>query len=155
MGSDAIDKCIDVIAVALRGGLTVHDLQDLELSYAPPFGSAKDPVNYAGFVAANVIDGDMPLCHTEDIQNPSPNQMLLDVRTVKEFERGSIPGAVNIPVDELRQRLKEIPPDKEVLVFCETGVRSYISQRMMVQQGYKTRNLTGGYLTYKACTDHQ
>ncbi len=150
VGAKGIDKRIDVLAVALRGGLTVFDLQDLELCYAPPFGSAKDPVNYAGFVAANAIKGDMPICHVEDVVNPRPDQQLIDVRSPAEVQAGTIPGAVNIPLDDLRGRLAEIPQNKELLTFCQVGLRGYLACRILNQRGFKARNLTGGYKTYCA-----
>jgi NADPH-dependent 2,4-dienoyl-CoA reductase/sulfur reductase-like enzyme/peroxiredoxin family protein/rhodanese-related sulfurtransferase/TusA-related sulfurtransferase len=152
VGADGVDKRIDVIAAAQRAGLTVQDLQHLELCYAPPFGSAKDPVNYAGFVASNVLNGDMPICHADDVVNPAPNQLLLDVRTTDEFERGTIPGAICIPLDELRERLNELPRDKEIMVFCQVGLRGYLACRILNQRGYRCRNLTGGYKTYCAFT---
>ena len=150
VGTSGVDKRIDIIAVAMRAGMTVQQLQDVELCYAPPFGSAKDPVNYAGFVASNVISGDMPICHVEDVVNPSADRMLLDVRSPTEVKAGTIPGAVNIPVDELRNRLDELPRDKEVLVFCQVGLRGYLAGRILSQAGFRCRNLTGGYKTYCA-----
>ena len=150
VGVDGVDKRIDVIAVAMRAGLTVHQLQDLELCYAPPYGSAKDPVNYAGFVASNVLNGDAAICHVEDVENPAPNQKLLDVRTPAEVQAGTIPGAVNIPLDQLRQRMDELPKDKEILAFCAVGLRGYLACRILTQHGFKCRNLTGGYKTYCA-----
>ena len=150
VGSGGVDKRIDVFAVAVRSGLTVYDLQEMELCYAPPFGSAKDPVNYAGFVAANMLSGDMAICHVEDMSNPSDTQFLLDVRTGAEVEAGTIPGAVNIPVDDLRGRLDELPKDKELLVFCQVGLRGYLACRILTQNGFTCRNLTGGYKTYCA-----
>ncbi len=153
VGTSGVDKRIDVIAVAMRAGMTVRQLQDVELCYAPPFGSAKDPVNYAGFVASNVISGDMPVCHVEDVVNPSADKMLLDVRSPTEVKAGTIPGAVNIPVDELRNRLRELPRDKEMLVFCQVGLRGYLAGRILSQAGFKCRNLTGGYKTYCATQD--
>ena len=150
VGSDGVDKRIDVLATALRAGLTVHDLRDLELSYAPPYGSAKDPVNYAGFVASNVISGDCAICHTADVIDPGPDAILLDVRTAAEVEAGTIPGARHIPVDELRQRLGELPAGKTVLAFCQVGLRGYLACRILTQHGIACRNLTGGYKTYKA-----
>ncbi|MBN1456430.1 MAG: FAD-dependent oxidoreductase [Sedimentisphaerales bacterium] len=150
VGTKGVDKRIDVMAVAIRTGLTVHQLGDLELSYAPPYGSAKDPVNYAGFVASNVMEGLIENCHTEDIEKITDNQLLVDVRTAGEFERGAIEGTVNIPVDELRSRLGDIPKDKELIVYCQTGLRSYIACRVLSQNGFKCRNLSGGYKTYKA-----
>ncbi len=149
VGSDGIDKRIDVIAVAMRAGLTVHDLQDLELCYAPPYGSAKDPVNYAGFAAANAIKGDVRLCHTGDMASPRENQLLLDVRTPVEIQAGAIPGAINIPLDDLRARLNELPQDKELLVYCQVGLRGYLACRLLGQRGFACRNLSGGYTTYR------
>lgn len=150
VGADSVDKRIDVLAVAIRAGLTVYDLEDLELSYAPPYGSAKDPVNYAGFVAANVLRGDVRLCSVDEMLNPREDQKLLDVRTPAEVQAGTIPGAVNIPVDALRDRLNELPRDKEYLVTCQAGLRGYVACRIMSQRGYRCRNLSGGYKTYAA-----
>lgn len=149
VGSEGIDKRIDVIAVAMRAGLTVQALQDLELCYAPPYGSAKDPVNYAGFVAANAICGDVTLCHSEDMVHPRENQLLLDVRMPVEVEAGTIPGAVNIPLDDLRERMDELPKGRELLVFCQVGLRGYVACRLLSRHGFACRNLTGGYKTYK------
>ena len=150
VGAEGIDKRIDVIAVAIRAGLTVRDLAEQELSYAPPYGSAKDPVNYAGFVATNVLNGDVRLCHVEDVVAPGDHQLLLDVRAPDEVEAGTIPGAISIPVDELRRRLGELPQDKEVLAFCQVGLRGYLACRILSQNGFACRNLTGGYKTYQA-----
>ncbi|MFA7256478.1 MAG: FAD-dependent oxidoreductase [Kiritimatiellales bacterium] len=152
VGADGVDKRIDVFAVAIRAGLTVYDLEELELSYAPPFGSAKDPVNFAGFVAANVLRGDVKLCQVEDIINPAPHSKLLDVRTTEEVAAGTIPGSKNIPIDELRDRLDELSKEKEYLVFCRVGVRGYLACRMLTQNGFNCRNLTGGYITYQRTT---
>lgn len=152
VGGEGVDKRIDVLAVAIRAGLTVRDLKDLELSYAPPYGSAKDPVNYAGFVASSVLDGDVGICHVADVQAPRADQMLLDVRTGDEVRTGSIPGAINIPVDELRARLGELSPQKELLVFCQVGLRGYVACRILSQRGFRCRNLSGGYKTYQAFT---
>ncbi len=150
VGADGIDKRIDVIATALRAGMTVRDLRDLELSYAPPFGSAKDPVNYAGFVASNALSGDMPLCTVDEMLEPKPNQFILDVRTPAEVLGGTIPGAVNIPVDELRGRMNELPRNKEILVTCQVGLRGYIACRILMQNGFNCRNLSGGYRTFSS-----
>jgi NADPH-dependent 2,4-dienoyl-CoA reductase/sulfur reductase-like enzyme/peroxiredoxin family protein/rhodanese-related sulfurtransferase/TusA-related sulfurtransferase len=150
VGADGVDKRIDVISTAMRAGMTVRDLKDLELSYAPPYGSAKDPVNYAGFVASNVLDGDVKVCHTDDMLNLRDDQCLLDVRTAAEVEAGTIGGAIHIPVDELRNRLKELPKNKELLVFCQVGLRGYLACRILSQSGFACRNLTGGYKTYRA-----
>ncbi len=153
VGAEGIDKRIDVLAVALRAGLTVRDLAEQELSYAPPYGSAKDPVNYAGFVATNVLDGLVELCHVDDMLNPRDDQCLLDVRTPGETEAGTIPGALNIPVDDLRERLGELPQGKQLLVFCQVGLRGYLACRILSQNGFECRNLTGGYKTYRATVD--
>lgn len=154
VGADGVDKRIDVLAVALRAGLTVYDLQHLELCYAPPYGSAKDPVNYAGFVATSVLNGDMRICHAEQMLAPQPNQLLLDVRTPAEVQNGTIPGAVNIPLDDLRNRLGELPRDKEILAFCQVGLRGYLACRILTQNGVACRNLTGGYKTFCAAAGH-
>ena len=149
VGSDGVDKRIDVFAVAIRAGLTVFDLEELELSYAPPYGSAKDPVNMAGFVAANALRGDVKLAQAEDAINPAPHQKLLDVRTSGETVAGTIPGSKNIPVDELRDRLGELSKETEYLVFCKVGQRGYLACRILTQNGFKCRNLSGGYTTYQ------
>ena len=152
VGGPGVDKRIDVLAVAIRAGMTVHDLKDLELSYAPPYGSAKDPVNYAGFVASGVLDGDVSLCHVADVTAPREDQLLLDVRTADEVQTGTIRGALNVPVDELRSRLGELPREKELLVFCQVGLRGYVACRILSQRGFRCRNLSGGYKTYQAFT---
>jgi NADPH-dependent 2,4-dienoyl-CoA reductase/sulfur reductase-like enzyme/peroxiredoxin family protein/rhodanese-related sulfurtransferase/TusA-related sulfurtransferase len=148
VGADGVDKRIDVLAVAIRAGMTVYDLEKLELAYAPPFGSAKDPVNYAGFVAANVLRKEVRICHVPDVVNLGPNQVLLDVRTTPEVQQGTIPGSIHIPLDELRSRLGELPKDKEVLAFCQVGLRGYLACRILSQNGVACRNLSGGYKTY-------
>jgi NADPH-dependent 2,4-dienoyl-CoA reductase/sulfur reductase-like enzyme/rhodanese-related sulfurtransferase len=148
VGVAGVDKRIDVIAVAQRAGLTVFDLEDLELCYAPPFGSAKDAVNMAGFVASNVLRGDMSLWEPEEIEELSNNQILLDVRTPQEHAQGAIPGSICAPVDQLREQLKDLAKDKEYLVFCQVGMRGYIAERLLTQHGFKVRNLSGGYRRY-------
>jgi NADPH-dependent 2,4-dienoyl-CoA reductase/sulfur reductase-like enzyme/rhodanese-related sulfurtransferase len=148
VGKAGVDKRIDIIAVAQRAGLTVFDLEDLELCYAPPYGSAKDPVNMAGFVAANVLRGDVSLWEPEELAGLGDGQLLVDVRTFQEYGRGTIPGAVCAPVDELRDRLDDLPAHKELLVFCQAGLRGYVAARMLTQHGFKVRNLSGGYLRY-------
>jgi NADPH-dependent 2,4-dienoyl-CoA reductase/sulfur reductase-like enzyme/rhodanese-related sulfurtransferase len=150
VGPDGVDKRIDVLAVALRAGLTVYDLENLELAYAPPYGSAKDPVNYAGFVAANVLRGDVAICHADEVARRNANQVALDVRSREECEAGTVPGALNIPIDELRDRLKELDRSKEYLAYCQVGVRGYHAARILKQNGFRVRNLAGGYVSYKA-----
>jgi len=153
VGARGVDKRIDVLATAIRAGERVQDLQHEELAYAPPYGAAKDPVNYAGFVASNVMSGDMKICHVEDVADPTPDQMLLDVRTPAEVEAGTIPGSRNVPLDELRERLDELPRDREMLVFCKVGLRGYLATRILEQNGFECRNLTGGYETYRAARE--
>jgi NADPH-dependent 2,4-dienoyl-CoA reductase/sulfur reductase-like enzyme/peroxiredoxin family protein/rhodanese-related sulfurtransferase/TusA-related sulfurtransferase len=148
VGADGVDKRIDVLAVAVRSGLTVYDLEEMELSYAPPYGSAKDPVNYAGFVAANHLRGDVGICHVSELLKPDHDLKLLDVSTPEEVQAGTIPGAKNIPIDELRDRLDELSKEKDYIVFCKVGLRGYLGCRILTQNGFKCRNLSGGYLTY-------
>lgn len=153
VGAGGVDKRIDVFAVAVRAGLTVYDLEEMELSYAPPFGSAKDPVNYAGFIAANVLRGDVRLCQVEEMHKPAAGQELLDVRTPGELTAGTIPGAKNIPLDELRERIGTLDKEKEYLVFCKVGVRAYLACRILEQNGISCKNLSGGYVTYQRSID--
>lgn len=145
VGSDGVDKRIDIFAVAIRAGLTVFDLQELELAYAPPYGSGKDAVNMAGFAASNILDGTVNVAHWDQICD---DDYILDVRTAGEFGRGNVPSSVNIPVDELRGRLDELPTDTAINVYCGVGIRSYIACRILIQNGFNARNLSGGYLTY-------
>lgn len=154
-GREGVDKRIDVLATAIHAGLGVHDLEELELAYAPPFGSAKDAVNFAGFIAANVLEQRMGIFHMEEAAAPGPGQLLLDVRTPKEFADGAIPGALNIPVDSLRERLGELLKDKELLVYCRVGLRGYLAARILSQAGYRARNLSGGWLTWEAWKESQ
>ena len=153
-GLDGIDKRIDVLAVAQRARMTVQQLADLELTYAPPFGSARDVVNQAGMVASNVMNGDEAICHTEELLLGASDQVVLDVRNPPELEvSGSFPNALNIPLDELRDRLYTLPVDKEILVACQVGLRGHVAYRMLVQNGFQARNLTGGYKTYQMVID--
>jgi NADPH-dependent 2,4-dienoyl-CoA reductase/sulfur reductase-like enzyme/rhodanese-related sulfurtransferase len=145
VGASGVDKRIDVIATALRAGMTVYDLEDAELCYAPPFGSAKDPVNMAGFVAANVLRGDVELWEPEELAALREDQVLVDVRTRAEVAAGTIPGAIHVEVDGLRGRLDELPRDKDLLLFCQSGLRSYVAARLLTQRGFRARNLAGGY----------
>ncbi|MBL4831422.1 MAG: FAD-dependent oxidoreductase [Aliivibrio sp.] len=149
VGKDGIDKRIDVMAVAQRAGMTVDQLQHLELSYAPPYGSAKDVINQAAFVANNLMQGDSTAIHFDEIDHLSENQLLLDVRNPGELKNGCLPGAVNIPVDQLRQRMDELPKEKEIVIYCQVGLRGNVAYRQLVNRGYKARNLIGGYRTYK------
>lgn len=145
-GSEGVDKRIDVIATVIRLHGTIYDLTELELCYAPPFSSAKDPVNMAGFVAENVIHGRMDVITPEQyLDSNSEDTLLLDVRTVAEFENGHIEGALNIPVDSLRERIGELDKDKEIIEYCQVGLRGYIAARILNQNGFKVKNMTGGY----------
>ncbi|CSA74620.1 CoA-disulfide reductase [Vibrio cholerae] len=150
VGKDGIDKRIDVMAVAQRAGMTVEQLQHLELTYAPPFGSAKDVINQAAFVATNLIKGDAKAIHFDEIDNLTDEQVLLDVRNPMELQNmGYLPGAINIPVDQLRQHMNELPKDKEIVIYCQVGLRGNVAYRQLVNNGFKARNLIGGYRTYK------
>jgi NADPH-dependent 2,4-dienoyl-CoA reductase/sulfur reductase-like enzyme/peroxiredoxin family protein/TusA-related sulfurtransferase/rhodanese-related sulfurtransferase len=149
IGKEGIDKRIDVFAVALRHGLTIYDIADLELAYAPPFGSAKDPVNIAGFTAQNIMDGRMPVFFAEDIASINyDRQLLLDVRTEIEYGQGNIAGSMNIPLDNLRNRIGDLDRNKEILVYCQVGLRGYLATRVLLQNGFKAKNMSGGYKTY-------
>jgi NADPH-dependent 2,4-dienoyl-CoA reductase/sulfur reductase-like enzyme/rhodanese-related sulfurtransferase len=153
VGKDGIDKRIDVLAMAIRAGMTVFDLEHVELSYAPPFGSAKDPVNYAGFVASNIIKGDVKPCHVEEIVLNPDKFFLLDVRNHEEIDQmGLIPNAVNIPLAKLRGKLDTLPKGKEIVAYCLVGLRGYIACRILSQKGFNARNLIGGYRAYRDCT---
>ncbi|MGA1874866.1 MAG: FAD-dependent oxidoreductase, partial [bacterium] len=148
IGRQGVDKRIDVMATAMAAGMTVHDLEQLELSYAPPFGSAKDPVNMVGFVGSNILKGLVEMV-TYDQMKEIENPFFLDVRTRGEFSLGSIPQAVNIPVDELRQRIDELPRDRHIMVFCQVGIRAYAAYRILRQSGFdRLSNFSGGYKTY-------
>lgn len=146
VGPKGVDKRIDVLAMAIQGGLTVFDLEQAELCYAPAYGSAKDPVNLAGFVAANWLRGDHPQVSVEELDG---SEKLLDVRSAAEHARGHIPGSLHIPVDELRSRLEEIPPQQPLVVYCQVGLRGYTALRILQQRGYSVRNLSGGYRNYE------
>jgi NADPH-dependent 2,4-dienoyl-CoA reductase/sulfur reductase-like enzyme/rhodanese-related sulfurtransferase len=151
VGGAGVDKRIDVIAVAIQAGMTVFDLEQVELAYAPQYGSAKDPVNMAGFVAAGLIRGDHPQLDVEAVLGNSPDKrpFLLDVRTAEEFAQGHLPGAVNISVDELRTRLEELPRQSFIAVYCQVGQRGYLATRILLQHGFQVANLGGGYKTYR------
>jgi NADPH-dependent 2,4-dienoyl-CoA reductase/sulfur reductase-like enzyme/rhodanese-related sulfurtransferase len=143
LGDDGVTKRIDSFAMAIQMGCTIYDLEEAELCYAPPFGSAKDPVNFAGMVAADVLRGDMPLCHW----NAVGGEFLLDVRNRPELAVEQVPGAVNIPLTELRARLGEVPRDREILVICRSAQRAYYATRILLQKGYRARNISGGMLS--------
>jgi len=157
VGRDGVDKRIDVVAAHLGMGGTIEDLAEFEHAYAPPYASAKDGVNYAGFVAANVRDGLTDLVTWDAVASRvEAGAFLLDVRTPQEFELGHIPGAVNIPNTALRARLGEVPLDRDILIYCGVGIRGYLSERILREHGItRVANLTGGWKTWKAATDPQ
>ncbi len=142
LGEDGVPKRIDAFAMAIQAGFTIYDLEEVELSYAPPFGSAKDPVNFAGMVAADIVRDDMPLIHWGAVDGG----FLLDVRQPAELAVENVPGAVNIPLPDLRARLGELPREREILVFCRSGQRAYYATRILLQNGFKARNIAGGML---------
>ena len=143
LGEEGVPKRIDSFAMAIQMGCTIYDLEESELCYAPPFGSAKDPVNFAGMVAADILRGDMPQCHWGSFDNG----FLLDVRNPPELAVEQVPGALNIPLPQLRARLDELPRDREILVVCRSGQRAYYATRILIQNGFQTRNIAGGMLS--------
>jgi len=150
VGKKGVDKRIDVLATAIRAKMTVYDLQELELAYAPPYSSAKDPINICGFVAANILKGDMEIIHWSELEELQQNgAILIDLRTQFELKHvGKIEGALHIPIDKLRSRLSELDKQNNYIPFCGIGFRGYLGHRILVQNGFKSRNLSGGFLTY-------
>ncbi len=146
VGEEGVDKRIDVIAMAIQRGSTVYDLEQAELCYAPQFGAAKDPVNIAGMIAANVLRGDAPVAHWEE--DALQQSCIIDVREPGEFALGHIEGAINIPLGVLRDRMEELPRNREILCYCAVGQRSYYASRALRQNGFKARNISGGMRTY-------
>jgi rhodanese-related sulfurtransferase len=148
VGTEGVDKRIDVIATAMRGGITAPELADLELAYAPPFGSAKDPVNMLGYIAENRLSGLSKAAQWSEIEEyRDRGYENVDVRTRREFARGSIPGSTNIPIDELRERLGEIG-SHDVLVNCQVGLRGHTAALLLTELGFNAVNLDGGYQTW-------
>ena len=148
VGREGVDKRIDVIATAMRGGITAPELADLELAYAPPFGSAKDPVNMLGYIAENVLSGLTPIAQWNEVEKlVDEGYSILDVRSVGEVERGTLPGALNIPIDEIRERKNELPTGK-ILVTCQVGQRGHAATRLLREMGHDAINLDGGYMTW-------
>lgn len=156
VGYDGVDKRLDVIATAMRANMTVYDLTKLELSYAPPYSSAKDPVNMAGFVAENILTGKVKVIHWHDVNNlPKDGSVtLLDVRTEMEYENGHMDGFINIPLDELRDRLDELDMSKPVYATCQVGLRGYVACRILSQRGFECYNISGGYRLYSSIYSH-
>jgi Uncharacterized NAD(FAD)-dependent dehydrogenases len=154
VGYDGVDKRIDIFATALRAGMTVHDLESLELAYAPPYGSAKDPINMAGFVAANLLKGDIDFWYAEDYPAVTAGHSIIDVRGAAEYAAWHIPGAVNIPLGKLREKRDTLPKDQPILLYCRVGFRSYLAHRILVQSGFsQVRTLAGGSKTF--CSHHR
>jgi NADPH-dependent 2,4-dienoyl-CoA reductase/sulfur reductase-like enzyme/rhodanese-related sulfurtransferase len=151
VGGAGVDKRIDVLAVAIQAGLTVFDLAEAELAYSPQYGSAKDPINMAGFVAGGLLRGDHPQVDVESLlaSDREERPFLVDVRAPHEYASGHIPGAVNVPVDDLRSRLELIPRDRSIVVYCQVGQRGYLATRILLQKGYSVANIGGGYKTYQ------
>ena len=150
VGGEGVDKRIDVIAVAMQARMKVFDLEEVELAYSPQFGSAKDPINMVGFVAANVLRRSHPVIHVPELMHAfEERQFILDVRTEEEFQAGHIPNATHIPVDELRDRLHELPKGQPIVTYCQVGQRGYIAARILLQSGFQVRNLSGGYKTFR------
>lgn len=151
IGYGGVDKRCDVIAVAIRAKMTVHDLTELELAYAPPFSSAKDPVNMAGFTAENILEDKVRIFHWHDVDSIDREKAtILDVRTEYEYENGNISGSVNIPVDSMRNRIGELDKSKPVYIICQIGLRGYIASRILMQNGFDAYNLSGGYRLYSS-----
>lgn len=157
VGFDGVDKRIDLFAQIIKKGGTIYDLMGVEHAYAPPYSSAKDPVNMAGFVADNILKNKVNIIHWREVNKLDKNEtLLIDVRTNGEFQFAHIDGAINIPVDDIRSRLSEISKDKKIVVYCAVGLRGYLASRILLQNGYSNvYNLSGGYKTYSAATDIQ
>lgn len=146
IGFDGVDKRIDVLATAIRAKMTAFDLTELDLAYAPPFSSAKDPINMAGYAIENILLGKVEQIHWDQVKE---DDNLLDTRTKEEYEQGHLSNALHIPIDELRERINEIPKDKLLYIYCQSGLRSYLACRILLQKGYRCKNITGGYGLYE------
>jgi rhodanese-related sulfurtransferase len=151
VGGAGVDKRIDVLAIAIQAGMTVFDLEEAELAYAPQYGSAKDPINMAGFVAAGLLRGDHPQIDVPTLlaRAREDHPLIVDVRTPQEFAAGHIAGALNIPIDELRLRKAELSAVKPIVTYCEVGQRGYLATRILLQTGQNVVNLSGGYRAYQ------
>lgn len=153
-GFGGVDKRLDVLSAIIKKNGTIGDLTEFEQAYAPPFSSAKDPVNVAGLVAENILKGRSKVVYGNDLEEMEESAILLDVRTLAEYSGGCIPGAINIPLDELRERLWELNPEKKIVVYCKVGLRGYLAERILQQHGFeRVYNLSGGYLSWKICAD--
>ena len=150
-GQDGVDKRIDILSSLIKRGSNIAELVEFEHAYAPPYSSAKDPVNMAGFIAENILLDRLRVFYWDQIKELPTTALLLDVRTKVEFDAGQIPNAINIPVDEIRERLQELPKHRPIYIYCEAGLRGYLAQRILRQSGFETvANLSGGYLSWKA-----
>ena len=153
-GYDGVDKRLDILSSYIKQQKTIYDLIEFEHAYAPPYSSAKDPVNMAGFVAENILLDRLRVFYWNETKNLKQGDILIDVRTADEFSNGRIPGAINIPVDEIRNRLDEIPIDQTIYIYCEAGLRGYLAQRILRQRGFNNVfNLSGGYYLWKTCAE--
>ena len=146
VGGEGVDKRIDVLATAMQAGLGVAELERLELAYAPPYSSAKDPVNFVGYVAGNVLSGETVLVYADALP---ADACLLDVRDPGECESGTLPGALTIPLGQLRKRMGELPRDRMIVAYCAVGVRGYLAERILRSNGFKVSNLAGGITTWR------
>jgi rhodanese-related sulfurtransferase len=147
VGAAGIDKRIDVLATAMQAGMTIFDLEHLELAYAPPYGSAKDPINMAGFVGSNLLRGDVCIVHPEDLKIEQDASQIVDVRSPEEFSHGHIPCAINIPLGKLRDSINKLDKGRRVVVYCWVGYRGYLAYRVLKQVGFDVVNLDGGYMS--------
>ncbi len=148
VGKHGVDKRIDVIAVAIKAGMSVFDLEEMELAYAPPYGSTRDANNMLGLIASDEMRGDVVHCSYNDINTPNKNQVIIDTRTPSEYDDGHIHNSINIPVDELRGKLGDLDKNTEYLLYCRVGLRGYIASRILMNNGFKCKNFSGGYLRY-------
>ncbi len=152
IGTDGVDKRIDTLSSVIQRGSTVEELTEFEHAYAPPYSSAKDPVNMAGFVAENIIQKRLRIIPWSAVKDISSDDVLIDVRTVLEYVEGNIPGSINIPVDELRNRLHELDKKENIFIYCQIGLRGYLAQRILLQNGFENvQNISGGYKLWSAC----
>lgn len=150
IGGEGVDKRIDVLAVAIKAGMTAFDLTELDLAYAPPYSSAKDPVNMAGYLIENILEGTVEQVSWDEALNAPDSTIILDTRTPAEYKKAHLKQAIHIPLDELRKRLDELPTNKKLLVHCASGLRSYVACRILMQNGFACANVSGGYQFYQA-----
>ncbi|HPZ89684.1 MAG TPA: rhodanese-like domain-containing protein, partial [Flavihumibacter sp.] len=152
VGKEGVDKRIDVLSAVISRGGSIYDLADFEQAYAPPYSSAKDPVNIIGFVAENIFQQKVFFADWEKLNEPASFDIIVDVRSAQEYAAGHVAGAINIPLDEIRRRLTELPKDKTIFLYCQQGLRGYLAQRILLQNGFnKVANLAGGYRLYEIC----